>query len=127
MILAGMVNLDEDALICDFAQTYHILSWRSLPLRLAATLAVGLEDNSRIKRKMSGEPASREVILLAHTVDRLTALLCGLSGKTDTYDSVVEKLYEGHAEPREKENEIRSFASASDFEEAMKKIKGRMA
>lgn len=38
--LSSMLNLSEDALICDFAETYHIYDYRSLPLRLVATLAV---------------------------------------------------------------------------------------
>ncbi|MBO7722484.1 MAG: hypothetical protein J6S27_01735 [Thermoguttaceae bacterium] len=31
-----MVREDETALICDLAETYHILDWRALPLRTAA-------------------------------------------------------------------------------------------
>ena len=48
-----MVHADEDALICDFAETYHIFDWRALPVRLAATLAAGLPETSRIRMKMA--------------------------------------------------------------------------
>ena len=33
MILAAMIAKDEDALVCDFADYYHILDSRSLPPR----------------------------------------------------------------------------------------------
>ena len=54
MILAGMLKTDEDALICDLAETYHIYDWQSYPLGLIATLAAGLRDDSRIKMRLAG-------------------------------------------------------------------------
>ena len=54
MYLASMVALDEDALICDFAETYHIYDYRRLPVEYAATLAYGLRENSRIRMVQSG-------------------------------------------------------------------------
>ena len=47
-----MVAADEDALRCDFAQTYHILDYRRLPLRTAAVFAWGLGEDSRVKRAL---------------------------------------------------------------------------
>lgn len=43
-----MINTDEDALICDFAETYHIYDYRSLPLHMAGIFACGLRPDSRI-------------------------------------------------------------------------------
>lgn len=54
MTLAVMVATDEDALVCDFAETYHIMDYKALPVRQRAVLASGLRDNSRIKMKMAG-------------------------------------------------------------------------
>lgn len=51
MILAGMVAEDEDALICDLAETYQIYDYRSLPLQKVAVFCAGLRENSRIKRE----------------------------------------------------------------------------
>lgn len=42
-----MAALDEDALICDFAETYH-LRFDELPKDYAAVLAAGLPYTSRI-------------------------------------------------------------------------------
>ena len=64
-----MVVLDEAALICDFAEAYHIYDWRSLPARYAAILATGLRPDSRIMLKISGTAAPVETVLLATIAD----------------------------------------------------------
>lgn len=70
-----MIAFDERALICDFAETYHILDYKSLPPVLAATLASGLDAGSRIKRAMSGNDYATDTYLLAAAVDRLSLLV----------------------------------------------------
>lgn len=70
-----MIQTDEDALICDLAETYGIYDYKRLPLKLVASLAVGLRDDSRIKMKLSGARASTDIILLASIVDRLSLLI----------------------------------------------------
>lgn len=74
MSLASMVIFDEDALICDMAETYGIFDLYALPAQLAATLAVGLRDNSRIKLKMSGMKIDFERHLLAALFDKVNWL-----------------------------------------------------
>lgn len=74
-----MIELDEDALICDFAETYHIYDYRSLPVKLAATLSAGLREDSRIKMAASGAPATQDTILLATIADRVEAFRYGFS------------------------------------------------
>lgn len=64
-----MVSLDEGALICDFAETYHVFDWRALPIRTAATLAIGLGPDSRIMRKLSGTQWPLNTLLLAMIAD----------------------------------------------------------
>ena len=70
-----MIKKDEDALICDFAETYNIYDYKSLPLKMVGSLALGLRDNSRIKMAMTGSQASSEVMLMAAMVDRLSLLV----------------------------------------------------
>ena len=36
-----MIFTDEEALICDLAETYQIFDYRSLPVRTVATLSAG--------------------------------------------------------------------------------------
>lgn len=64
-----MIALDEDALICDMAETYHIYNVRDFPCDYVATLANGLRDNSRIKMKAAGLRVELNTLLLAHVVD----------------------------------------------------------
>lgn len=66
-----MLSDGEDDLVCDFAQFYHVLDWRGLPLRLVATLAFGLPDESRVKRRGSKILAGTNTILLAKITDLL--------------------------------------------------------
>lgn len=74
-----MINMDEDALICDMAETYHIYDYRSLPCSRAAVFAAGLRDNSRIKMKMADMKAEMENTLLALAVDNLSMVRWMLS------------------------------------------------
>ena len=74
-MLARMVALDEAALICDFAQTYHILHYRELPARQAALLACGLPAESRIRLRLTGAKASLDTMLRAIIADQLRTLV----------------------------------------------------
>lgn len=70
-----MIALDEDALICDLAETYQIYDYKQLPLNEVAVFAYGLRDNSRIKQMMSDQIVPLETTLLASIVDRLSLSL----------------------------------------------------
>ena len=70
-----MINTDEDALICDLAETYGIFDYRSLPIQMVAALSVGLRADSRIKMKLCGMEFEPNTYLLAAIVDRLSVLL----------------------------------------------------
>ena len=76
-----MIKLDEDALICDFAEFYHIYDYQALSASYAATLASGLRSESRIRTLMSDRKASIDTILLAGIADRLAVLLSGSEAK----------------------------------------------
>lgn len=69
-----MLHTDEDALICDFAETYHIYDWRSAPFPLVATLAAGLREDSRSKLLLAGQKVSFETQLAAGIYDKLAFL-----------------------------------------------------
>lgn len=63
-----------DELTCDMAETYGVFDIKRLPAKLAATLAVGLRDNSRVKRAKSGQKYDDMTLLLAYAVDLLAWL-----------------------------------------------------
>lgn len=122
MLLASMIALDEDALICDFAETYHIYDYRRLPIEYAATLAVGLRESSRIKMLQSGLAVDMETLLLAHIVDN-TAINAYLKTKDATKGknkpkSVVELLIK---KPKE---HARKFATGEDFDKEWRRLNG---
>lgn len=121
-----MISLDEDALICDFAETYQIYNYRSLPVGLAATLAAGLRDNSRIKLIASRAPVAQDIILLAAIADRIEAFRYGFtedasSGKNKP-KSLVSVLY---GEDDNQHTNTASFDNAEAFEEALARIRGQ--
>ena len=70
-----MISTDEDALVCDLAETYQIYDYKQLPLNQVAVLAYGLRDDSRIKQIMSNQIVPLEPTLLASIVDRLSLSL----------------------------------------------------
>lgn len=70
-----MIETDKTALICDFAETYHIYDYRALPVKQAAALAAGLGENSRIVGKINGYKYPLDTMLLARVVDALDLLV----------------------------------------------------
>ena len=91
-----MVGLDEGALTCDFAETYHVLDWRALPARTAATLAMGLGPDSRIMQKISGARVPFDTLLLAAIADTVRILAWmqtkdGARGRNRP-DSILDRL-----------------------------------
>ncbi len=114
-----MIVLDEDALICDFAETYHILNYRELPPTTAGVLACGLRDNSRIKLKMADVKVSLEDMLLATIADKLEnqtyqyAKAHGAKNISEP-ESILKRL---RGEPK-KESSIETFESGDDFVKA---------
>lgn len=114
-----MLNLDEEALICDLAETYHVLDYRALPVKMVALFASGLRDNSRIKVKISGNKAPIETVLLAAAVDRLSYIVWSNS----------EDGYKNRNRPKliasqllRTESEYATFSSLEEFEERWQKI-----
>lgn len=70
-----MIKADENALICDFAETYRIYNYKALKPRQAAIYAAGLPNDSRIKRKITGQKHTSSVILLSCIADSLRTLV----------------------------------------------------
>ena len=126
MTLAGMVNFDEDALVCDFAETYHIYDYKALPVKLAATLAAGLRDDSRIKLRAAGAPVSMSEILLASIADRIEAFRYGLSEDATKGRNkptlLVDVLYGETKKSNDKG--VMSFDTPEEFQRTLARIKG---
>ena len=115
-----MIEFDEAALICDLAETYHIYDYRSLPAKLVATLSAGLRDNSRIKMRLSGAPASQDILLLAAIADRVEMFRYGFSDQKNAPPaSILEEMY-----GRTNANGVRGFDTVEEFEATLARLKG---
>lgn len=110
-----MVNEEEEALICDLAETYQIYDMRELSPLKVAVFSCGLREDSRIKKKLAGVELDINTLLLTVCADSLQFLAwC----KTDNArkninrpQSLLELLTK-----TEKKSDIVGFASAEEFE-----------
>ena len=113
-----MMALDRDALLCDLAETYQIFNYKELPCKMVALFSCGLRSNSRIQMKLSGIEATKEEILLASIVDRLSTLVWfktkdGAKG-INRPTSLVESLL---GRKKENNSEVMAFDTANSFRE----------
>ena len=119
-----MIVTDEDALVCDFAETYHIYDYMRLPVEYAATLANGLRDDSRIKLKVSGARVSTELLLHAAAVDALNLLVWAKTKNAKHGTNKPVSIYEALTAKPKKEEYV-GFDSAAEFEKARAEIISR--
>ena len=125
MCLAAMLSEGRDELICDFAETYHVLDIWALPVPLMATLAAGLRDNSRIKMKMSGITHIPVEMVLPKVADTLTAIACGFAGRKAQPPEWLTDVMLGKEKPKVTESKpVMSFDSGEDFDKAWAEIIG---
>ena len=118
-----MIQTDEDALICDLAETYGIFDYRQLPVDQVAVFAFGLRDDSRIKLAMTNSKVPFETFLLAGVLDRLSALVWFKT--TDGQKGINKPLMvaeELTGKTKAKESKEMIFDSGEDFEEYRQKI-----
>jgi len=113
-----MLDLDEEALICDLAETYGIFDYESLPVQTVATLSIGLRGDSRIKLAAAGRKVGTTDALLATIADYLAMIFWtktkdGQKGRNRP-KSIREALENGN----KKDNEIVGFESVEEFEQA---------
>lgn len=115
-----MIATDENALICDLAETYNIYDYRSLPVKLAATYSAGLRENSRIKIKLRGDVlGDSDRMLLAMLYDVVAKI--GWIGE-GTPPSMVDAMYGELPERKAEQKKNRSFSSPQEYEQARKEI-----
>lgn len=116
-----MIALDEDALICDLAETYRIFNYMSLPVDLVAILSVGLRADSRIKMKKNRVNVSSDTLLLAGILDKVSFLSWSktIDGKENRNrpESIVAKII---GDDKPKQSDVISFSSVNEFEKARK-------
>lgn len=115
-----MIAKNENALICDFAETYNIYDYKELPPKQAAIFATGLPADSRIYKHLTGQKHDTETLLLSHIADAVNTLLWfqtkdGHRG-TNRPASILEAI------TKEAESKYAEFTSIEAYEAARKKI-----
>ena len=117
-----MIQTDEDALICDLAETYHIYDYRQLPLTQVAIFAIGLKDDSRIKMKMSGQLVPMETLLLAGILDRLSILLWRQTKDGQKGRNMPTMILDTLVPRKSKESDVIVFSSGEDYQKTRNEI-----
>lgn len=112
-----------DELTCDMAETYGIFDIKRVPVKLLATLAVGLRDDSRVKRAKTGTKYDDNTILLARIADLLRWIQWsktedGMNG-TNYPESIVDYLL---GRDKDAKKNFMVFDSPEDFWAEMDKI-----
>lgn len=120
-----MIKSDEDALICDLAETYQIYDYRQLSPMRVAVFSCGLRDDSRIKMNASSQIVSMDTLLLAGISDRLSTLLWFKTedGQKDKNRpaSLIDMLTNKKSETK---RDVVIFNSGEDFNKTRNKLIG---
>lgn len=119
-----MMDVDEDALICDFAETYHIYDIYQYPCELVATLAAGLRSDSRIMVKLSGLRITPELYTMCDIADSLRILRWQNTRDGQKGRNVPPMLLETFSgdNQKDKKEDLRGFRSGEDFMNEWKRL-----
>ena len=117
-----MIAAGEDELICDLAETYQVYNWKALPVRTLAALCYGLKEDSRIKRKISGQKVDTQTTLMAAVVDRLSMLVWAQSTDAAKGKNKPQMLTDILLKNNAPTTETQRFSSGAEFEAARRKI-----
>lgn len=117
-----MIAIDENALICDLAETYNIYDYKRVPGRLLGILAAGLGENTRIGKKVNGVKGTVTDVLLAQILDGVR-FLCWAQTEDGRKGKHRPKSVASEFFVSEDKNKAKSM-SIDDFEKIRKKIVG---
>ena len=116
-----MLSTDEDAVICDLAETYQIYNYKDMPPDKVAIFCSGLREDSRIKLKMTGQKVKLDTMLLASIVDRLSILVWTKTKDSQTGRNKPKLLVESLTKPVKVKEEL-VFTTGEEFERVRNKI-----
>lgn len=120
-----MIKLDEDALICDLAEVYHIFDYKQLPAYRVAVFSLGLSDSSRIKLKLTDRTVDFETMLLAGIFDKVSMLFWSKTKDAEKNKNRPTSVVEMLNGRQESQTKVVSFESGKDFEANRQRILDR--
>lgn len=116
-----MLESEEDAFICDMAETYHIYDYKQYPVTLIATLLSGLREDSRTIMALTGRKLSLKQTVDAMTYDAINLILW--SKTTDGHNNTKRpKRLIDILINKENKEEVEGFDSGEDLLAAFNKI-----
>lgn len=125
-MLASLLKLDEDAVICDLAEIYGIYDYKRLPATKVAIFVLGLRPNARIMLKASKSKLPLDSLLLAGILDRLSIILWQKTKdgqhNRNRPQSITDQLL---GKDTHKRSEV-AFESGIDFERERQRILGQI-
>lgn len=116
-----MLSTDEDAVICDLAETYQIYNYKDMPPDTVAIFCNGLREDSRIKMKMTGQKVKLDTMLLASAVDKLSLLVWTKTKDGQKGRNKPTSLVESINKPVKVKEEL-VFTTGEEFERVRNKI-----
>lgn len=119
-----MIALDEDALICDLAETYHIYNMEQLPPYYVAILANGLRQDSRIKLLALGLKVSIDTLLLAHIADNTAINIYAKTKDAKTGRNKPKSMVKVFTQDLDESKHAKQFKTGNDFLEEWRKLNG---
>ena len=119
-----MIALDEDALICDFAETYHIYDLYRLPADYAAILACGLREGSRIRMKQAGLRIDLKELLLARIVDNTAINVYSKTKDAKKGKNYPKSITKTLTEQYDPSKHAMQFETGADFDKKWRELNG---
>ena len=108
------MHTDQDALICDLAETYHIYDMRALPVLTLARLSCGLGINSRIRMKMRNAAIPFETMVLVAIFDDIRWLRWAKTRDAQKHRNAPESLLAKILDQDTKSN-VLTFKTSEEF------------
>ena len=119
-----MLAEGRDELICDMAETYHVLNMKAHPPFLIATLAAGLRPDARIVMKLTGRKLPDEDGIITLIYDRLNWLCWTWTIAAEHKKNMPESLYEARTGTLKTKQKASGFSTPEEFERKRKEILG---
>ena len=117
-----MLETDENALICDLAETYGVYDMESLPVQTVAALSIGLRGDSRIKMKVADRRLTMSETLLAMIADYLALIFWTKTKDGQKNRNRPQSLRDALENGNKKDKDILGFESPEDFENMRKSL-----
>lgn len=119
-----MIATDEDALICDFAEVYHIYDIYSYPADYISKLASGLLDGSRIYKAMTGQKYDLKTLLLARIADYVAIIDYRNTKDAKTGTNKPQSIMDILMGRSDDSKHARTFESGDAFMEEWRRLNG---